>query len=333
MHHLIRTPLLLMGMYLGLFSRSAMGQDASSLKQRLLEEAPRAWKNHQDFWQTLQGKAAAERRELMGKDKDKVTIRVVSRWKRCGPCSLLQHEVYEWEAYRGTITVHNPEYAFVLTRSSDKKPWVVQEVTKKNSPESQGPPIDAARALCFGNPSRVLPILFASPDFKVLDVTPEDKDHKGLVRMTFAYTPKGPADNQSRRGWLALDPNHDYVIRRGEFELEFDSKTKIKQTFVYEYKEGSDHHPIPTKDSFHATVIEDGRLTYEYQSTGEADLHEQRFIPESEFTLSAFSLPEPAGRGPKRTLWFVWLGLAGIVCLAFGAAVSWLKKRRRGPAT
>ena len=51
-------------------------------------------------------------------------------------------------------------------------------------------------------------------------------------------------------------------------------------------------------------------------------------FPDTDFTLSAFGLPEPPGLEWKRpTPWYLWVGLAGIVCLALGVGGRWLKQR------
>ncbi|HZT82686.1 MAG TPA: hypothetical protein VFA26_20825, partial [Gemmataceae bacterium] len=64
--------------------------------------------------------------------------------------------------------------------------------------------------------------------------------------------------------------------------------------------------------------------------TQEFDLTERNDVPDSEFTLSAFGLPEPAelqGK-PSRVRWYLWAGVAGICCLALGAGFHWRSKRR-----
>jgi hypothetical protein len=309
---------------------SVNAQEASSLKRRLLQEAPQAWKNYQEFFQALQGNASGERRELTGNEKNQITRRVVSHWKRCKGYSLLQQEAFSRGSYSGTVRGYNPQYKFMLARGSEQKPWVVQELTQR-SPDDSEPPRDPPLGLFFGNPPGSLPYLFDSPDFKVVNVAPEGVQSEELVRMTFTYSPKDKAKERLRGGWIVLDHNHDWVIRRGEIELVFDAKTKVKQTFVEEYKEGSGHHPIPTKNSLKATVLEDGRITYEYEGVGTSNLYEQQFVPESEFTLSAFGLPEPAWLKPKnKRSWYLWAGLAGVLCLVSAGIVRWAKRRPSG---
>jgi LPXTG-motif cell wall-anchored protein len=62
--------------------------------------------------------------------------------------------------------------------------------------------------------------------------------------------------------------------------------------------------------------------------------YEKASIPDDAFTLSAFGLPEPAGAVRSTAMpWYLWLGLAGGLCLALGGFFYWLKRRATTAAT
>ncbi len=64
-------------------------------------------------------------------------------------------------------------------------------------------------------------------------------------------------------------------------------------------------------------------------------------FPDSDFTLSAFGLPEPVGVepvvAPSRSRWYLWLALAGLGCLAlafgFRSAARFLRSKQNASTT
>jgi hypothetical protein len=132
---------------------------------------------------------------------------------------------------------------------------------------------------------------------------------------------------------VILDPLRDWVLRRAEVTVELGGKYKgmtWKSTLRRDYKEGPDGRPLLSRTEGKRTFLKNGQVVHEKSGVTETDTKPRSAIPESEFTLTAFGLPEPHwARPPKRalSLW-LWFGIAGIACLVLGAAVFWLKKRR-----
>jgi hypothetical protein len=238
-----------------------------------------------------------------------------------------QTELLESGSWKGSINCENSQYKFVLSRDSDTKPWAIANV-EKVAEESLGVWNDRKSLLAdlvLAPRTRILPQVFQSPSFKCVNVAPEPTNGEGLVRVTFTFTPEGV--NRLRGGWVVLDPSHYWVIREDEIDLDLDRGDQkngvAKWKAHYEYKEGSDHHPIMTRSVMKGKVWENGRVISEQEYLADDDLHERPPIPESEFTLSAFGFPEPFDLAPSKPRWYTrwWFlaAVAGVVCL--GGAV------------
>jgi hypothetical protein len=307
---------------------SAKGEEQSPLAKRLFTEAPQAWERQQEFSLTLEGSNRVDRR--VRSDGKWTSSPLRSSWKQCNANMLEQGETLESGSWNGSVTGENSEYRFTLVRSSEARPWVIKEVKKKadNSLEIWNKRKTLLADLVLAPRTPILPQVFQSRGFKCISVTPEPTNGEQLVRLTFTFSPEGR--NRLTGGWLVLDPSHYWVIRRGEVDLDIGDQKKgaAKWTIEREYKDGSDHHPIIARDVLKGKIWENGSLISEQEYLVDNDLHERASIPESEFRLSAYGLPEPLWAQPKKTHWYFWLGLAGILCLMLGATVAWLKKRR-----
>lgn len=73
--------------------------------------------------------------------------------------------------------------------------------------------------------------------------------------------------------------------------------------------------------------IKNGRLVYSSENTAEVETVFGS-VPESEFTLTAFGLPEPPEFQPKPTPLYVWLLLAAGVCAVVAIGFRLLARRR-----
>jgi hypothetical protein len=257
-----------------------------------------------------------------------------STWKQCGNCGLDQGESLKSGSWNGTLVGENSRYVFELVRASETKPWAIQAVTKKTDESLQifkdGRKKDAGGLLIFKPFVFGMPEMFRMSAFEAVDVVSAPQDGQELVRITFRYSPEDRENDRLRGGILVLDPSRDWVIRRAELDLEAIGETTGPWKYIheYQYKDGPNGHPLLTRTELRNSQWDRGAISYEFYSVGETNMHERKVIPESEFTLSAYGLPEPDWAPPKRTLWYLWLGLAGILCLMAGAGLAWLKKWR-----
>lgn len=308
-----------------------------SLLQRFHAEAPKAWKSHEDFWLSLEGTSKGERREVRNGNWVK-TVELKRHWKQCNHNTLDQLELRQPDGWRGTVQGRNKQYTFRLMRDNETRPWVIQEVVKleNDSPDPWEDRKSLTLSLILFSPrGLLLPQLHESPGFKVADVVREPDSAEELARLTFSYSPANSEDtNQLRGGWLVLDPLHDWVIRKGELDLDPKGLGKTyKYSLRYEYKDGPEHHPILTSSVVNGVIRDGQTLIAGEHVEGTAELEQRKVIPDSEFTLSAFGLPEPHWAQTRKPSWYLWLGVAGVGCLILGGGLAWVRRRRAASVT
>ena len=308
----------------------AKAEDQSPLARRFFKEAPQAWEQQLEFFLTGDGSNRGERR--MRNADGKWAIQPARTYVKQYKGNMLdEFENYEAGAWKGTVRGENSQYIFRLARDSDTKPWVIVKVDKKDekSPDLWNSRKEFCGDLAIAPYTPSLPQVVQSKGFRCISVDPEPTNGEELVRLTFSFTPEGRI--RLKGGWLVLDPSHYWVIRKGEIESDLGEQRdgKAKWTVESDYREGLNRHPIPVKRAQKGKIWEKDRLISEQEFLYHSfDYRERVSIPENEFTLSAYGLPEPHWVRPKTKPWYLWLGIAGIVCLALGAGVFWLKRRR-----
>jgi hypothetical protein len=189
-----------------------------------------------------------------------------------------------------------------------------------------------AHFVITGISNTYFPDVVGDADFSLQSAAPLTLDGEELVRIEFTARPKewstkarpkGTGWLPLRKGWIVFDPERYWVIRECHVELQNSPQGGSTGSMhgKFEYKEGRKGFPIVKR-----TVRKwDGG----YQYTQEFDLTERDDVPESDFTLSAYGLPEPPEvQQPRARSWlYLWVGLAGMICLALGVGFRWRSKR------
>jgi hypothetical protein len=158
-----------------------------------------------------------------------------------------------------------------------------------------------------------------SPGFKLLEVARAEDEGPGYVRMRFNLS-DSEEDKKGlalRGGWVLLDSKHDWVVRKAQLQRLPEGKP-TELTIENDFKDGSEGNPIITRARQYSIRKVNGKFVYSYEIVANFDLHEQVSVPEHEFMLSAYGLPEPYGSEPAPTRWYLWVGLAGFICLMTG---------------
>ena len=156
-------------------------------------------------------------------------------------------------------------------------------------------------------------MLIKSPNFKVLEIEPARENGDELVKVKFSYTPD--EKNPLRGGSMLLDPQHDWVVRKGEATHAGGGK-EFTSTIEYSYREGSNHHPILTQARFQQTTKENNRVFRNNETVQDYDLREQETVPEKEFLLTLSACPNRQAKeelrrgicgsaGPDLPVWFL----------------------------
>ena len=173
----------------------------------------------------------------------------------------------------------------------------------------------------FGEP---LPHLIESPSFKITGVSTVSSEDNGadLVRVEFERLIDDP--DRKRLEWLeagfmVCDPARHWALR--EYQATFESGA-VHHVHI-EFGESVDDFPIAGRITSSVPMIDyPGTIL---RGVRTVEMINSDIVPEEEFYLSHYSLPEPTFRRSWFGPW-VWYLIAGIVCLVVSVMI--LKRRR-----
>jgi hypothetical protein len=146
-----------------------------------------------------------------------------------------------------------------------------------------------------------LPEMIREEHFHLKEVHPLRRGDEELARLEFDYRPARIENNPERGGWAVLDPARYWIVREFEVEGEWPDLYKDgKPTFlskgtiareVYS-RESTAGWPIPVRSVYRQQGIGPTGPA-DLRATTEHEWREQQDIPEAEFALTAFGIPEP----------------------------------------
>ncbi len=243
----------------------------------------------------------------------------------------------------------NHDYAFVLERSSDGRRPSLRFIEQIGV----DPKVDARIARIEETP-RMLALggfhLWGDPLFRLVEsdsfaiervyaVSSGDKD---LVRVEFeqrVHDPGRSFNYQITDGFVVCDPARAWALTEyGGTKSNFMNKCNSVQNVVLEYGEAIGGIPIATKTVRTMSLCYsdadfecDNVMAEDVVRDSDYDTREvltteivSRDVPEAEFYLTHYGLPEPTFRRSWSGTW-VWYLLAGIICLVVAIVV----RRRR----
>ncbi len=238
------------------------------------------------------------------------------------------------------VAARNSHYAFSLTRPGGPGEWRLKDLHLDNSADplpSNLKTESLAQGTLFVRPYSLNPTtlmeLFDTPSFRLLSCGSSPSD-PAVVRVQFESTPP-TVDKKPQaqlNGWCDLDPQVGWSIRGVEISVNYPiQSTKVRTDIKSTLDEngfvriGEERQEIWVKSGntldSHRTQLN----TYK--------IWQDRDIPEREFSLSAYGLPEPPGitfaRPTPTYVWFL-LGAAGFTVLAI--AFRWLARRKPVPS-
>lgn len=324
----------LLGVVAVFFSGRSMAQENTNWKDRFYAEAPKRWEEYRRFAKSLQMNQKRTRHLLNVKGDGKESKEVAQlEFKQTKEACLLVFQRFEPE-FTGQVEGLNPSYSFDLIRRSPDKGWIIKNMVasdqspafsderRKFEEEPRFFWLSACRCLCLG--PHVLPEVMNDPAFKVTEVKPQGIDGQPLVRIDFDY-PSPSKPGLCIRGWMALDPDHDWILR--EYEIYRGPPPEIFMHFTYQIREGTDRHPMMTRQTWQWNSK--GERKWEERGEAEWQVVENSDVPLEEFTLSAFGLPEPPGIPVQRSRLHLWIALGGILCICIAALIRWQARRAR----
>ncbi|NQT15987.1 MAG: hypothetical protein HQ582_24745 [Planctomycetes bacterium] len=238
---------------------------------------------------------------------------------------------------RGTVfvRVRNDSYAFGLERSAEGERTSLQFLEQIGV----DPSIDAGIA-----ESEVIPRAMAlaayylwteplsrvveSDSFSIKRVYGISSGSNELARVEFEYLVDDPVRKIKQRfsdGFLVCDPAREWVLTEyGATHYNFINEFTAALTTVLEHGDAIGEMPIATKITQRMKGMRSADDDYTSESVITLEIT-SRDVPEEEFYLTHYGLPEPTFRRGWLGVW-AWYLIAGIVCLGVGTMV--LKRRR-----
>jgi hypothetical protein len=287
------------------------------------------WQKYEQFARTLQ---VTER--LSSKNSGKSTS-VTWEVKQNLECAMKRELRNNKDYY--TIELFNPNYHAALKQQVANSTKV--ELLRLDKPAADW--IDSLPVMDhFRYEGVKLSDLVSSPSYRIVMSTWEMRDGKDMARIEYSSVRKKQADIENRgRGVMYLDPSRYWCLvqvtekaeqfRGGVLYYTGDSDIRYETNML------SSGFPLVKCVTRHSTGLihkdnrkVEGSMRTEYEWV--VDAH----VPNGEFTLTAFGLPEPMGSEPlgQTRTWLWLLGAAlgmGLLAILF----AWLKRRHAASPT
>ena len=314
------------------------------LQERLFREGPPAWDALQQFSRHLDGAIkVTQAPTVTTKNPDfPVPRRSAARWifRFDGDWALQQLDREDPSANdtgsdspslpASRAVGINSRYGFSIERRTPDSPWVVTSVvtTKYEGLRDQiyEGVLEYAEApwVIFAKP---LGTLIHEAGFRLESCEPVVQDGRELCKVTFDYSPGADSKEptEMRGGWLVVDPVLSWAIREFNVKMRWG---EVSGSHVYSDTDVT----IPMLQEIHQRRT--GKGGYTDWNVVFEKLEHRDSIPEAEFGLAQYGLPEPYGplasgksmRGPI-------LILAGLLAIVVAGLLYYRVRNARAAQT
>ena len=311
---------------------------AQAAADRFRDEAPVAWERYAQRLQRLQGKIVQKDNAslvLAGKTYPNVHTDTVFTLKRADGCYLIVQEATRNDGGRkGMVRATNPKYAFKL-RSKDGNGWLLEKTQMAGGSvrEPTEQPRDwvewktsAPVSVYYGH--ALLPEFVKRPTFRLVSATARPD---GTVEVVFRNPHPLPKDgiDPIQGGTMVLDPGHSWCLKSFRFDCE-DGSGRFFLRSEFAYREPLGEFPLLAHSEIRGGPVPGGPERIAWTAAADHDLEEPASPPPvTDFTLSAFGLPETAGIARKKpTPMHLWILLGADACGVLALLLRFLAKRR-----
>ncbi len=293
-------------------------------KQRLLDEGPRAWATLDEMSRHLRGsfvykqsyqgvkKPSTEEQRKFAINGDRIKVETTVRGK-------------------DQVDATNPEYMFSLSRKVGAASFAIDYVEPVGGHDDlvhsaidkmQTSIFDDIRAAWYLN-ARSLSDWLTRPGFQIDGVTPLVQGDETLVEVKFTYKDPGPDRKQDLAGGrFVVDPNHHWTIHEFQTGMWWGVvKASLR------YKGDLDGFPQVAEKTTLLAGNDKSSLKRELQFKKLA----RETVPEAEFQMTSFGLPEPKFAPAPTNMTPYWFLLVAVV-LAVAAILLGRQFRRAAPA-
>lgn len=302
-----------------------VAHSGDELRARFGKEASARWKEYADWCKNLEGTGT-----VIATKGETTEDHERFEYKYNAACRLIIRQSLLKPSGTGEVAAFNRRYAFLLERKTSEKPWVLKGIGEAESKNAAAIRKDvekrsrAAVSLLLTWPDS-LEELTTHPSFRILRATPVTRFGSELVQLEFENPHEIiPAPGEPfvpiQSGVLLLDPERFWIFRGGDFNCNYsDAISTVK--IEIELADSKSRFPIPKRRvTTIASKSLEGRGSYTRKMVSDFHLSEPSTLPPDEqFTLSAFGVPEPFAVAPARRYpWFLWAGIAGVLCVIVG---------------
>ncbi|MEJ5276058.1 MAG: hypothetical protein WHU94_09120 [Thermogemmata sp.] len=323
---------------------------SQDLRHRFLHEAPQKWKEHKqrcsELCLQLELKSWLRVPDSVKFDTSTIPNDYFYTLRDKSGTRLLSILGSRDSIY--TCWAVNDKYAFELNRKGPSNPWLLVRIN--GNPKDSFIHSYASMALHNHNdywstsPFVLYKIsleqLVKQPGFEVVHAEQIDKGQQQLVRVEFR-SPKKVAvlgsssiDYCYENGWIIFDPERYWIPLEYKASVTWLGAQEIKteEHGAMEYTKISHELPVLKQMDGRIKGKSTKGIPVELDFVFRTEYLIREYVPSvEEFTLSAFGLPEPVGVEWERPVrWYLWLMLAGVVCLVAGGVFYWLSRRRAG---
>lgn len=293
------------------------------------------WKEFESFSRTIQGtKRETFTSTAIAQNQPQ---RSSVSYKQNPECVLLSAPVFKVSGATSTrnwILVNSRYKARITTDDSDPNQVVLKTYEPNSAKGSSNPEFDdlfSVLAPHFSYQNIRLSQLVTKESFKVQKISKSSRDGYELIQVDFSFDDKNQGVQSS--GSLYLDPGHCWCIRRISDSyvkmLKGKPFLKFQQSVDYQISDHPSGFPLIKHESRHAQgysgkekVESTNKIDYEWEINDH--------VPDSEFTLTAFGLPEPVGvTWEKPTPWYLWFLAAAGGCFVLTVLFRYLSRRWR----
>lgn len=240
-------------------------------------------------------------------------------------------------AMKDHVFCMNPYYSFVLTREKAGKPWTLLQYETDHVKQLRplGAPVrnHAISIACphvHCNFLRPLNLVVKDKGFIIKSVHADGNESRRLVRVNYEYSEKIDKRLVHHTGWMTLDPEQYWIAVDCEDTLESDGY-RGHYRIQFSTIAGPRGYPLAKRVLLNLDIIDKAGTKNSSNIVTDLDLTLKKDVPEREFRMSAFGLPEPKGMeindGGGLSL-YLWLFGLTIGCFVSALLIRRLARRR-----
>lgn len=319
----------------------AQGPGGDEALKRFLREAPPQWEEYVRRSKELQGVLAVSIQNARSQDNTQFESR--TEYKTNGKGAILIASVKgssngKVEREEEEVFGLNPRYAFNLSHKTPGSPWVLAKFFDRSRSADLGRVATQVESYLTAITSGVrldgelLAEMVRKSEFRIGSCRSVQREGNELVEVAFTYSKMDGKWKRNLNGKLFLDPNRYWCWRSGEVRAvsEGFSSGTLKFEGTQSANDGDSPPLSRVWESDGDWTSSKGEWSNQQRIRYEATLNRPSRLPaDTDFTLSAFDLPEPFGVvWKKQTPTYVWLLVAAGTCAVLAVGFRYLARKR-----